>query len=44
MNDLTEKEKELIQAIRNYRLAYPNGKRELKWLVKQILAELMTIN
>ena len=29
----TEKEKELIEAIRNYRKAYPNGARELEFYI-----------
>lgn len=37
----TEKENELIQAIRNYRKAYPNGARELENYVMELLYDLM---
>lgn len=37
----TEKEKELIEAIRNYRKAYPNGSRELEIYIMDLVYELM---
>lgn len=37
----TEKEKELIEALRNYRRAYPNGKRELEYYIMELVNELM---
>ncbi len=37
---LTEKEKELIEAIRNYRKAFPNGQSELWYYINQLVAEL----
>ena len=37
----TEKEKELIEAIRNYRKAYPNGARELEFYIMDLVYELM---
>ena len=38
---LTEKEKELIEAIRNYRKAFPNGQEALTYYIQQLVAELM---
>lgn len=38
---LTEKEEELIKAIRNYHRAYPNGAQELEWYIETILQELL---
>ncbi|MDD7272824.1 MAG: hypothetical protein PUG96_02505 [Prevotellaceae bacterium] len=37
----TEKEDELIQAIRNYRRAYPNGQRNLEIYILDLVYELM---
>ncbi len=37
----TAKEDELIQAIRNYRKAYPNGERNLEIYIMELLYELM---
>lgn len=37
----TDKEDELIQAIRNYRRAYPNGQRNLEIYILDLLYELM---
>lgn len=37
----TEKEDELIQAIRNYRRAYPNGQRNLEIYILDFVYELM---
>lgn len=39
--ELTDKEEELIQAIRNYRRAYPNGQRNLEIYIMDLLYELM---
>jgi len=38
---LTDKEEELIEAIRNYRRAYPNGKEELETYALGLFYELM---
>jgi hypothetical protein len=38
---LTDKEEELIQAIRNYRRAYPNGQRNLEIYIMNLVYELM---
>lgn len=37
----SEKEKELIEAIRNYRKAYPNGARVLEIYIMDLVYELM---
>ncbi|WP_289763990.1 ArsR family transcriptional regulator [uncultured Duncaniella sp.] len=37
---LTEKEVELIMAIRNYRRSYPNGHPQLLYYIQQLLDEL----
>ncbi len=37
----SEKEKELIQAIRNYRRAYPNGQKNLEIYIMDLVYELM---
>lgn len=39
--ELTEKEEELIQAIRNYKRAYPNGSRNLELCIMELVYELM---
>lgn len=39
--ELTDKEEELIQAIRNYRRSYPNGQRNLEIYIMDLLYELM---
>ncbi len=39
--ELTDKEEELIQAIRNYRKAYPNGQRNLEIYIMDLVYELM---
>lgn len=39
--NLTEKEKDLIETIRNYRRAYPNGARQLEQLILELVYELM---
>jgi hypothetical protein len=38
---LTEKEKDLIEAIRNYRRSFPNGEASQRYYIEQTLAELM---
>lgn len=37
---LTEKEDELIRAIRNYRKSFPNGYPQLLYYIQQIVDEL----
>ena len=37
----SEKEQELIEAIRNYSKAYPNGARELEIYIMDLVYELM---
>lgn len=37
---LSEKEEELIRAIRNYRKSYPNGYPQLLYYIQQIVDEL----
>lgn len=37
----TEKEDELIQALRNYRKAYPNGERNLEIYIMELVYELI---
>jgi len=39
--EYTEKEEELIQALRNYRRAYPNGERNLEIYIMDLVYELM---
>lgn len=39
--DLTEKEEELISAIRNYRASFPNGYPELLWYCQQLFDDLV---
>ena len=41
---ITEEEWQLINAIRNYRRAYPNGARMLKIEIQDLLDELMDLN
>ncbi len=41
--ELTEKEEELIRAIRNYRQSYPNGFPQLLYYIQQIVDELTDI-
>lgn len=38
---LTEKEKDLIESIRNYRKAYPNGQRNLEAYIMELVYDLM---
>ena len=39
--DLTPKEKDLIEMIRNFRSARPNGAKEFEYFIQQLLDELM---
>lgn len=39
--EFSEKEKELIQSIRNYRRAYPNGQKNLEIYIMDLVYELM---
>lgn len=39
--ELTEKENDLIQAIRNYRKSYIYSTREMVYYIERLLAELM---
>lgn len=41
---ITEEEWQLINAIRNYRRAYPNGARMLKIDIQDLLDELMDLS
>lgn len=41
-HELTDKEWELIEAIRNYKKSYPRGKKELSWYIQQVLNELLS--
>lgn len=38
---LTDREKELVEALRNYRRAYPNGARNLEIYILELVYELM---
>lgn len=38
---LTEKEFDLIMAIRNYKNSYPNGYPEIRWYIEKLFNELM---
>jgi hypothetical protein len=39
--NLNEKEAELIEAIRNYRLSYPDGYPQLLWYAQQLFDDLV---
>lgn len=39
--EVNEKEKELIEALRNYRRAYPNGQKNLEIYIMDLVYELM---
>lgn len=39
--ELTDKEKDLIEMIRNFRSARPNGAKEFEYYIRQLLDELM---
>ncbi|WP_289747087.1 hypothetical protein [Paramuribaculum intestinale] len=38
--ELTEKEEELIRAIRNYRMSFPNGHPQMLYYIQQLVDEL----
>lgn len=38
---LTEKEADLISAIRNYKKSYPNGYPEIRWFIERVFQELL---
>lgn len=38
--ELTEKEEELIRAIRNYRKSFPNGYPQMLYYIQQLVDEL----
>lgn len=38
---LTEKEFDLIMAIRNYKNSYPNGYLEIRWYIEKLFNELL---
>lgn len=38
---LTEKEADLILAIRNYKKSYPNGYPEIRWYIEKLFNELL---
>ena len=42
--ELTEKEWDLIESIRNYHKAYPNGNAEQEWYITTLLQELLDRN
>lgn len=42
--ELTKKEKDLIEMIRNFRRARPNGEREIEAYIHQLLLELLYEN
>ncbi|MGV4536502.1 hypothetical protein [Ornithobacterium rhinotracheale] len=42
--ELTDKEWELIQAIRNYKRAFPNGAKKLIIYIQELLADLLERN
>ena len=39
--ELTEKEADLIMAIRNFKRSYPNGAKQLEWYAQTLFAELL---
>lgn len=41
---VTEKESDIIFAIRNFKSSYPNGSREQEWYIMNLLDELMDID
>nr|DAY31041.1 MAG TPA: hypothetical protein [Caudoviricetes sp.] len=41
---LTDKEAELIRAIRNLKRSYPNGYKNLKWYILNLVDELIEIH
>ena len=38
---LTEKEFDLVMAIRNYKNSYPNGYPEIRWYIEKLFNELL---
>ncbi len=40
---LTEDERELIEAIRNYRASFPNGYPELLWYAQELFDKLVDL-
>lgn len=38
---LTDKEFDLIMAIRNYKNSYPNGYTEIRWYIEKLFYELL---
>lgn len=44
LKEITTEEWHLIQTIRNYRKAYPNGARMLKAEIQELLNELMELD
>lgn len=40
---VTEKEEELILAIRNYQKSFPNGYPELLWYIQELLDEMVDL-
>lgn len=38
---LTDKEFDLIMAIRNYKKSYPNGYPEIRWYIEKLFNELI---
>ena len=43
VKEITEQENDLIEAIRNYRKSYPNGKKELLYYAQVLFEELTDI-
>lgn len=41
MEELTQNEKDLIEMIRNFRSARPNGAKEIKYYIMQLLDQLL---
>ncbi len=38
---LTEKERDLIETIRNFKKSYPNGSPQIRWYIEQLFNELL---
>lgn len=41
LTELTEKEWDLIETIRNYKRSFPNGEPQIKYYINELYAELM---
>lgn len=41
---VTEKERDLIEAIRNFKKSYPNGSKEQEWYIVNLLDELLELD